>query len=220
MLAKIMNELLGLVGYRITRITSDADIDPINRNARDTLDILWGNTQFNEKYYNMQKRLLYRDVIAVAKERGLFADVQTIADVGCGGGYFMRALSEVISGKDLFGYDFSESALNVARQVCPSGQYTEHDIYNDLGRQVDIVFCMETLEHLMHPDRALARLVQASRTVVLTVPDGRKNTWRGHINFWSKESWKVFLEECVPAAAIYSDYVNRERNLIAVITGI
>jgi hypothetical protein len=30
--------------------------------------------------------------------------------------------------------------------------------------------------------------------LVVTVPDGRNDTFLGHINFWSPESWKIFIE--------------------------
>ena len=29
---------------------------------------------------------------------------------------------------------------------------------------------------------------------MITVPNGRIDTFEGHINFWSPESWKVFIE--------------------------
>ncbi|MEG2336387.1 MAG: hypothetical protein RSC04_01440, partial [Bacteroidales bacterium] len=32
-------------------------------------------------------------------------------------------------------------------------------------------------------------------TLVISVPDGRKDTYSGHIQFWSPESWAVFIED-------------------------
>lgn len=56
---------------------------------------------------------------------------------------------------------------------------------------------MEVLEHLEYPDRALQTLTGALRpggTLLLTVPQGRIDRSRYHINFWSPESWKLFIE--------------------------
>jgi hypothetical protein len=60
----------------------------------------------------------------------------------------------------------------------------------------DTVFCCETLEHLLIPSKALKNLLNATNfKCVLTVPDGRTDTYPGHINFWSEESWGSFLLE-------------------------
>ncbi len=56
---------------------------------------------------------------------------------------------------------------------------------------------MDVLEHLLYPDRALRHLmdmVAPEGTLMLAVPNGRYDHFAGHINFWSPESWRVFLE--------------------------
>lgn len=74
----------------------------------------------------------------------------------------------------------------------------------------------EVLEHLVHPEAALRKLAKVGRTLLLTVPDGRRDTteamqfnpewgsYRGHVNFWSPESWAVWLKRELPNHVIHT----------------
>jgi len=56
----------------------------------------------------------------------------------------------------------------------------------------------EVLEHILHPVTAfrnLLEIVMAKGILLITVPNGRYETFSGHINFWSPESWDVFISE-------------------------
>jgi hypothetical protein len=69
------------------------------------------------------------------------------------------------------------------------------------------------LEHTVDPEAVVRRLldiVSATGTLILTVPDGREDhlpakeyhsefeSYAGHINFWSLESWRYFLARIAP----------------------
>jgi len=91
-------------------------------------------------------------------------------------------------------------------------------IYEPIKEKYDLIVCMETLEHLLHPDRAILNLADAAPTVVLTVPEGRKDSFRGHLNFWSKESFEVLLNSVLPNKTVRVMEVANEKNLLAKIT--
>ena len=84
--------------------------------------------------------------------------------------------------------------------------FFQHDICQPLAQKYDIIFCTEVLEHLLNPWEATHHLENAllpGGTLVLTVPEGRKDHSNEHINFWSPESWKAFLDrECSGAKSI------------------
>jgi len=89
------------------------------------------------------------------------------------------------------------NALAIARSQLPEIDFQYLDVYKPTTAQFDVIFCVEVLEHLLYPDTALHNIVQMlapNGVALLTVPNGRIDTFEGHINFWSPESWKVLLE--------------------------
>ena len=75
---------------------------------------------------------------------------------------------------------------------------TYESIYDlDLGgEQFDLVLATEVLEHLRRPAEALMALrvlCAPGGRVVITVPDGARDDWEGHVNFWSEDELRVFL---------------------------
>lgn len=58
---------------------------------------------------------------------------------------------------------------------------------------------MASLGHEVHlvTLKNLIGMVDKSGIALVTVPDGRIDTFEGHINFWSPESWEVFVKDLV-----------------------
>jgi hypothetical protein len=76
------------------------------------------------------------------------------------------------------------------------------------------------LEHLLYPGKALLNLVSAIKPgggLLITVPDGRKDTYSGHINFWSPESWQIFIQEGTEGLKVTTGNISG-RNLYALIS--
>ena len=110
----------------------------------------------------------------------------------------MALLISEFPSASLTGADFSESKISNCRILYPQIDFEVRDIYNQLKSSYDLILCTEVLEHLLYPDRALKMLLNGINehgSIFITVPNGRLDSFSGHINFWSPESWKVFLEE-------------------------
>ncbi len=181
---------------RATLVTSAVEF-----NSRENMDSFFGNPGVVDVYLSPERRTFFSSVIGLLVARGIKADSKRIADVGCGTGHLLEAAKRVYPGASLAGFEYSSSALRIARELLPGAQFQEFDIYEGLkgSERFDLVLCTEVLEHLLYPDRALENLVAmlpAHGTLLLTVPNGRTDTYEGHINFWSPESWKVFVESC------------------------
>ncbi|MCK4934746.1 MAG: methyltransferase domain-containing protein [Simkaniaceae bacterium] len=76
-----------------------------------------------------------------------------------------------------------------------------------LPELADVIFCTEVLEHLQHPESAITHLLTLKKdagVLILTVPNGRIDSSAQHINFWSPESWKIFLQKSAPSNNIQS----------------
>lgn len=171
--------------------------DPIEHNTVKRINEFYRNPEFRSIQMNPHRFDLYEEIASFAETAHVEHDGKDVADVGCGTGHFLQHLHDRFQPESLHGFDVSEGALEVARDVLPDASFDVLDIYQDNGQRFDVVYCIEVLEHLLHPKQALATLVSMTRpggVLVLTVPDGRIDQYHGHINFWSPESWKIFLE--------------------------
>lgn len=173
-------------------------IDPGQHNTCASMDKFFAVVE-EERYVLFGKKV--REVI---KQQDIALKGKSVADWGIGPG---RALKQILTDerpRSVTGFDMSEEALTHAGTHLPGGDFRIRDIYLPATDQYDVVLCTEVLEHLELPDRALMNLydyVADGGTLVLTVPDGRIDYSRLHINFWSPESWKVFLKRTLPETA-------------------
>lgn len=169
----------------------------------------WSEPEHARSYLNDRRLGFYHEVLDVCRRHGVDFDDRDIADVGSGPGYLMRLIARESRPRSLTGYDTYRTLTALARFLCPPAQFVDADLFDVEGVRFDVVFATEILEHLIRPDQALDRLLRLLRDdgfLVLTVPDGRTDTFAastrlengrgywGHINFWSPESWSVFIE--------------------------
>ena len=119
-------------------------------------------------------------------------------DFFSGTGHLLMYLSDHYKMKKVYGMDFSEAALAVAKQNLPDGEFMVHDIYKDHDKKYDVVMCTEVLEHLVDPEDALSNLekmMNENSLLFITTPNGRTDTYKGHINYWGPEGWEIFLRK-------------------------
>ena len=220
---QIVKGLLRNQGYEIARIRARTPCPSIPSRAagreRDSseYDLIWSDKQFiRTTYLNDKRKELYRSLLEFADEIQLFNGVVSIADVGCGPGYLLGMVSERYRRRRLVGLDFSSAVLDAARDICKGAEFRLQDIYDPLEEKFDLLFCTEVIEHLLYPARAIENLLSAANKIVITIPDGRKDTSGAHINFWSIESWKVFLEAYENGWKCLSLYLCEGRYIVTV----
>jgi len=85
-----------------------------------------------------------------------------VVDVGCGRGRALRLLKIVLRAERLVGLDMDANALEIARRRAAGERDLQVELLgSDLGAidlpdaSVDVVFCHQTLHHLVHQEKAL-----------------------------------------------------------------
>ncbi|AUH67041.1 class I SAM-dependent methyltransferase [Paracoccus zhejiangensis] len=196
------DEAIGKLNNRLAsrdeREGRDAEFQTLAHNSAEGMNAFFQQVDDREIY--TQFGLAVR---ALMDSKAVPLDGVELLDFGTGPGLALKALIGEARPKRVVGYDFSENALQIAAAEIPGGQFGVADIYQPTAEQFDLVLCMEVLEHLEYPERALATLVGAVRpggTLLLTVPQGRLDRSRYHVNFWSPESWLRFLEREIGTA--------------------
>lgn len=174
------------------------EFDTAQHNTKEAMDA------FFEVIDNVDPYLKFAQALkSVLDEHGIDTTSRTVLDWGTGPGIVLHHIVRDSPPRRIVGHDTSEVALAKARELMPDGHFLVADIYQPVSDQYDVVLCTEVLEHLENPAAALQNLLAArapSGVLIVTVPDGRIDYSRYHINFWSPESWKLFVQAHLPAS--------------------
>ena len=138
------------------------------------------------------------------------ADPASVLDAGCGEGFGLGHLAAHDSSLALAGVDINREALAYARSRFGEIATFRHGSVLNLpydDNALDLVLCSEVLEHLPHPEAAIAEFKRVARThVLITVPQepffkalNDLAQWLGisedpeHVQFWSHRAFQRFI---------------------------
>lgn len=186
------------MGIDIRFVPKQEHRSAIEMNEVATMNTYWSTKELSDRFLSKEVLKRFRDTLAVMKEHQVDLTDLSVIDVGCGNGMLLKFLSENFKVSSQAGMEYAEAAVEVARKLHPGPEYIVHDINTPYGRQFGAVICTEVIEHILYPDRAFRNLldmVQDQGILFITVPNGRHDTFAGHINFWSPESWEVFISQ-------------------------
>lgn len=180
----------------------------IKMNSTDLMELTY-QLPYGKAYEEFQHEK-YARLIRWASKRGAQLNHKVVADFGCGYGGLLQAVKDLSNPSQLIGIECAHSAIEWMKINRPfvRGIYGNLQTSNQLDFKADVIFCTEVLEHLLYPSLGLAKLLACLNpggSLILTVPEGRTDHAAQHINFWSPESWKVFLEENLPNVEIVTD---------------
>ena len=219
-------ELFGLQVSRITtpqggaRYFNTGALTPLQENSRELYDRFYRDSEALTEYYTEDRLTFYSAVSDETQKMGVLLKNKDILDLGCGTGHMLSALRGWSQPRSTSGCDFSDAAMQHSRKHFPQHRFFTHDIYNALPESYDVIICTEVLEHLERPFLAIRNMLTATRSggaIVLTVPNGRIDISTEHINFWSPESWKVFLERECPQCVVKTSTLLDGKNNFALV---
>ena len=205
----LIRNILKLLGFKIIRINSPnaqgIPIEsPILYNSKEQINAFYSDPEAVEEYLEPKRLDFYEKIVNISDKKHFDFQNKIIADIGCGTGHFLLKVEEYLRKNritaTLYGLEFSEVAIQIAKEIVPHASFIQHDIYTEYRQknEFDIIYCLEVLEHLLYPEKAMKNIVKMCSNcgkIFITVPDGRLDTFEGHINFWSPEGWKVFIEQ-------------------------
>jgi SAM-dependent methyltransferase len=166
-------------------------------NSAGNTDKFYADERLVALYENGKRLSFYKDMVGYLSQQLDFSKISSIADVSAGTGLLLGAFREAYPSKKYAGFEFSDAALALSKKNCPGITFEKADLYVGIGKTFDLVICVDTLEHLEYPEKAIANLmasVNAGGSLFLVVPNGRYDTFEGHIHYWSPESFRLFIE--------------------------
>jgi 2-polyprenyl-3-methyl-5-hydroxy-6-metoxy-1,4-benzoquinol methylase len=219
MIKQLAHNFFTLLGLRVSRLPKSrppagpqggakyfntGKLTPLEENSKELYDRFYSDRTALQQYYDKDRLAFYSMVSEHLRGCGMDLDNKDLLDVGCGTGHLMAEIQTWSKPRSLSGCDFADEAMKFSRERFPECRFFTHDINDPLPSTYDIILCTEVFEHLERPFVAIKNLVNAVRpggSIAITVPNGRLDTSNEHINFWSPESWKAFLErECQECA--------------------
>ena len=222
-LIKKMFSLVGLGIYRLDPAQNNNShkvvvTSPIQYNSKEGLNEFYSDAEAVASFLDPG---FYDRLLDLLVANGVDYKEKRVADAGCGTGGLLKALQARDQARSLTGFEYSEKALDLARAQVPGVEFCYFDIYEGSPREFDVIFCIEVIEHLLHPDKALRNvgaMLAPSGVALVTVPNGRTDTFEGHINFWSPESWDVFVKQVCNGLTVKTGLIENDQNNYAVIT--
>ncbi len=128
---------------------------------------LWANVPVDA----VPERVIARRELMLSEVRA----GQRVLDLGCGDGSFSAAL--LTAGAEVTGVDVADEAIRRAKARAPSADFLKLDDRQPLpfdDDQFDLVWCGETIEHLVDPGAMIAearRVLKDGALLLITTPN-------------------------------------------------
>lgn len=169
-------------------------------NNEEVFELMYSNPHLLQHYLVKERLDFYK--LVVEKVVNYFPgniESASCLDVGCGTGHLLLELRKAGFGGRLVGLD----SATKARECVLSHDVGLEFFPGYLSAQkwdlkFDLILCTEVLEHCEYPSdliQDMLKVIKPNGVIVITVPDGRKDTWEGHIHFWSPESFRLYISQ-------------------------
>lgn len=134
----------------------------------------------------------------------------SLCDLGCGDGFFLRHVAERYKNKNLIGIDYDRNAISLARALNPSLEFINTDItQNEFNNRYDIVTMIEVLEHILPGSLSTfldnaASLLNSDGVLLITVPHTNEEKSEKHFQHFDSKSLLEILTKKFSKVEIFS----------------
>lgn len=198
MLKQAIKNIFGFLGFEIRKKIHAPLNHAVLYNSKANTDKFYADEKSVASYENETRVSFYREIIVEIARVVDVGKINSVADVSAGTGKLLSEFKQKYPHKKFNGFEFSDTALELCKKNCPDIQFGKIDLYKPLDKNFDLVLCVDTLEHLEHPEIAIANMLamlNPQGNLFLVVPNGRYDSFEGHVHYWSPESFKLFLEK-------------------------
>jgi SAM-dependent methyltransferase len=171
--------------------------NPVDYNSRENTDKFYADERLVSIYEDKKRISFYKSIVQQVSQRIDLNIVRSVADASAGTGRLLAEFRKSFPDKKYSGFEFSDAALALCKKNNPGIEFEKADLYHETGKSFDLVLCVDTLEHLEFPGKAVRTLLSMTHPggyLYLVVPNGRHDTFEGHIHYWSPESFRLFIE--------------------------
>ena len=151
---------------------------------------------------------------------------QSLFDIGCGDGRFLREVQSRFGGKRLLGIDYSEEAVRWARSLNPELKFEVADICQQpLDERFDVVTLLEVIEHIpceQLPEflRAVTGHLNPGGWLILSAPHTNTRLEHKHYqHFNSARLCELFQKDYDPVWCVPFDYIDWTMRLFLKLLG-
>jgi len=126
------------------------------------------SSQYNSNPDRCNEHDLVKDIFFA----NYIQDGKSVLDIGCGNGMFLSHIFPKCPDSEIWGVDLAPSAIAQCMGSFPRGKFVAGSIFEmKLNRKFDVVVCMETLEHLEHPEEMAEKIAELTNEIcIVTTP--------------------------------------------------
>lgn len=159
----------------------------------------WGKEGFSQSQY-WEWGYRYLGGIKVVLDQLRQFSFDSLVDIGCGEGRFLKELSVTHPRIQALGVDYSQRAIKLAQALNPNIRFeAQNIIHKPLSNQFDVAVMIEVLEHIP-PDevdafmKSVSDTLQEEGVLIMTVPHNNSGLADKHYQHFDSTSLRNTLE--------------------------
>lgn len=203
MIRQLIKKIFSAFGLEVRKKIHAPLSNATSYNSQANTDLFYADEKLVGAYISAERISFYKEIIQVIEQQLDFKNIHSIADISAGTGHLLKLFREKQGDKQYVGFEYSSKALEVCKKTCPDITFAQHDLYKGMDKTFDLLLCVDTLEHLEYPEKAINNMLNMTNPngcILIAVPNGRYDTFEGHIHYWSPESLVLFLKQLNPPA--------------------